>query len=276
MLDDGMLPSLARLGSVQGGEETLRPMTLNRWTLLIGQKNEADRKSWVSSVWVTRYCPTCLSGDEKPHLRLLWRLHFLPLCPEHGVLLQRACWKCGRTQQLHQFASGESPALCMWCHSSFCKAPAIKPKDCERLIRLASSVAGIANDRAAPLPGADYETGAFSDALRFLMRLFIHYAPKGRSLQELYTAHDLAPAPPSNWRENEAVACVLAEESLRIMEGWTPTTREFVERRLVTLSKDVRYLQRIREAESIFEQDFDLSEDLLRNWRQSLRPPKSR
>ncbi len=106
----------------------LQTMTLSNYTNILFQGSKADRKSWMSSISTTRYCPVCLGKDRIPHLRTLWRLHFLPICVDHKIILQNGCWnnKCNYSQPIIAF---NQKGCCSKYGTTFCDAPASKLKN---------------------------------------------------------------------------------------------------------------------------------------------------
>jgi hypothetical protein len=51
--------------------------------------------SWsTTKMQGTRYCPSCLSSDNVPYFRLIWRLAVVPICVIHKEFLQSRCGNC--------------------------------------------------------------------------------------------------------------------------------------------------------------------------------------
>jgi len=173
LLEGDKLALLAQLGLVQGGYEGLWNASLARWTKNIGASQNVDRKSWISSLWITRYCPTCLAQDEIPYLRTVWRLHFAPICLEHKTLILRACYRCGQTQRVLSFHSDSSSGICSSCGSPLAEAPEVEPSGCTRLETLTSKLPTILESNFLPLEYEwPYSAADFFSVLRFLMRYF--------------------------------------------------------------------------------------------------------
>jgi len=229
LLGANALTVLACLGRVQGGTTTLRRMVLGPWEdLILPKDNIMDRKGWVSSHSLLRYCPKCLAEDSIPHLRLLWRLHFVPVCPAHGTVLQNGCWRC-RSESTINVRIEEESVVCSKCGSSLADATVVKPRNCERVVRFSSSVVKILDDRKIP---EDYqwplETDEFFRALLAIVRYFNLYLQREPCWIDLLKEHDLSPDPPLEWRRNDAIACVLLEKSLGLMGNWPCNLSEFV------------------------------------------------
>ncbi len=45
--------------------------------------------------YTLRYCPVCWKDENNRYFRILWRLPFVIVCPEHGVELKESCSSCG-------------------------------------------------------------------------------------------------------------------------------------------------------------------------------------
>lgn len=52
------------------------------------------------------YCPQCLSDDDQPFFRLIWRLGIVTSCPVHGCEIMDACWHCSAKIWPHGAAVG--------------------------------------------------------------------------------------------------------------------------------------------------------------------------
>lgn len=61
-------------------------------------------------------CPHCLSQDEIPHLRKLWRWSYLTFCPEHRTALADACSSCGNRWVVSSTMSWDT-RICTNCES---------------------------------------------------------------------------------------------------------------------------------------------------------------
>ncbi len=47
-----------------------------------------------------RICPRCLASQHTPHFGLQCRLEAWRHCPEHGCMMEDACWRCGQAVEL--------------------------------------------------------------------------------------------------------------------------------------------------------------------------------
>lgn len=229
LLSDTTIGLFAQLGRVEGGIQRLRMASLSPWKGPILAVDEAARNSWISSLSAVRYCPACLATDSVPHLRLIWRLHFLPLCPKHSQLLWNRCWSCSRPQRINQFLMAEHPARCESCGHSLSEAPPIQPRDCYVLAELNSVAANLFGNRHVPAVFRwTHTTPEFFNVLRFLMRLVNLSLWYGGGRDKLFESHGLPLSPQYDWRKNESVSCVLLERSLRLMRNWPMNIRGFL------------------------------------------------
>jgi len=206
----------------------LQTMTLSNYSKILFRGSKADRKSWMSSTFTTRYCPLCLAKDRIPHLRTLWRLHFLPICIDHKIILQNGCWKnkCNFSQPLVTF---NQKGCCSKCSTPFCNAPISRAEKCERLVRFASAVESML--RTSQLPhktSFPYGMSEFFEVLLFFVRYFNQYLPRERSWEDLIRSYSLPLNSPYEWRGNNAVACILIENSLEVIEKWSTTGKNLV------------------------------------------------
>lgn len=210
LLGEDVLAVLSRLGRVQGGTTKLRSMVLTPWEDIITQPNNAmDQKGWVCNRSRIRYCAICLSEDDMSHMRLFWRLHFLPICIRHGVVL-------------HRTSANGSPTTRQG-------RPPIKPVNCSHLSQFSSCIARVLEDRRLPDEfGWPYSVDEFFLVLLALVRYLNLHLPRGPSWREFLRAHGLSPEPPFDWRDNDAVACVLVETAIGLIANWPMNIFNFV------------------------------------------------
>ena len=99
---ESVLPALMTASGLS--EAALREMMLPRFAgVLFERLSLKGLSGWVLPYTrrfaVTQqsgsvYCPRCLDDLAGPYLRLNWRLRFLIVCPEHGVMLRERCPHC--------------------------------------------------------------------------------------------------------------------------------------------------------------------------------------
>ena len=235
-----VLERLAIVGSVEGGQASLINTVLYNQREILVPKNSADHRSWISSIWRTRYCPVCFANDELPYLRLSWRLHLVPVCPTHRVLLYHDCWKCGKTQPILSFHSAPAEATCLRCGFPFPKAPAIRLSSCDNLIRFTSRLPyALDTDFLSTELGWPYSPLDFLQVLRFLLRYSSHHLPRDTAWSATLAGHDSKDHEITDWRMNEAATCMILEQLLRIMKAWPSKTRERIHDKIGWLSKDI-------------------------------------
>ena len=212
------LAVLANLGFVQGGTDKLWSMVLTPWKESITQPNNImDQKGWVCSRSTTRYCPSCLSRDQVPYLRLLWRLHFLPICSDHHVVLHR------------QYARNAYSDLALLKQGVSAQLPLIKPVDCDSLFRFGSSINEILENKKLPERMKwPYGAQEFFLVLLTLVRYFNLYMQRDPSWSELLHEHGLPCEPRFDWRENDASASLLINRALGLIEDWPTNILGFV------------------------------------------------
>lgn len=229
LLSEEWFGELSEAGRVLGGADTLRQMSLTQWVNLVAPTHDADRSSWISSLGETRYCGECLAGDRIPHLRLMWRLHILPVCTKHLSLLRGACWKCGRRQSLSQFYREEGIGTCRHCGARLFDAPPIKPRGCDRLVAFARALLDILDTGQVPRGfGWPYDGREFFRVLKFFIRLLSLKLKYRAKYNALLSAHGLPDGGDRNWRKNEALSCALLEEALCLMEDWPQNVTELL------------------------------------------------
>lgn len=227
LLDNEKLARISSIGSSQGGEEALRDMVLTRWKATVAGHEEADQKSWVNSLSVTRYCPSCFSSDSIPYLRLMWRLHFMPVCPKHSALIYSRCWKCRRHQSIIRFHTEKQAATCRSCGSALSGAPVIRPQDCDVLFRFSSRARQILDGILPNEFDWPYTVNEFFDVLRFTVRFLNLWQQRTQSWEKDLKSYGLPVAPPFDWRRNEAVSCLLLERALELLEHWPRNMKIF-------------------------------------------------
>lgn len=222
-------PARCRIVGIVGGivdESVPLQMTLSAWMNLIGPKHDSDRKSWVSSLGMTRFCAECRAEDPTAYLRRIWRLLSVPLCPKHHSLIRNCCFECGKIEPILEFRQSFASNRCRRCGSRYDQRILDTPHDCERLFRFVKDQSrfletGLLNTRSYGCLGIR----EFYEVLRFLIRMGNLQLQYGRvPSEEFRTLVDLR----LNWRKNEYTACLLIEHSLRLMEDWPRTTALYV------------------------------------------------
>ena len=63
-----------------------------------------------------RYCPRCFLKQSTPHFHLQSRLEAWRCCPEHGCMMEDACWRCSAPVEL-PFSPGIDGSHLTHCHS---------------------------------------------------------------------------------------------------------------------------------------------------------------
>jgi hypothetical protein len=97
------------------------------------------------------------------------------------------------------------------------------------LIRFTAAIVDILDKGKLPEYLAwPYKANEFFAVLRLLVRFFNLYQPKKSSWDDLLQAHGLPRNPPFDWRKNNAVACVLLENSLELIQNWPTNMMDFV------------------------------------------------
>ena len=85
--------------------EQIASMNLRRWEEKLPASCFSTRKSmYIIRNGAARFCPECLSNDNVPYYRLLWRLWFVTACQEHRCVLSNRCPKCNTHVAFHQNA----------------------------------------------------------------------------------------------------------------------------------------------------------------------------
>ncbi len=229
LLDKPWLLRLAEWGYVAGGATTLRRGTITKWSHLLPIHND-DRRSWISSLWVTRHCPKCLAEDPVQYLRAVWRLHVTPLCGKHDILLRNTCGKCGRSQPITQFYRLDDFGSCHLCGHFYSGIDSIRPEGCNALLRYTHALPGFLRSGDFPKEfGWPYSRREFFDVLRFLVRLLGLRFNQRERLAELRHTYGLPQDTQTDWRKSEAVACILLNESLKVMQHWPENFARFID-----------------------------------------------
>lgn len=78
-----------------------------------------------------RICPRCFASQRTPHFGLQCRLEAWRYCPEHGCMMEDACWRCGQGVELPISPGIDGPrsancfslAQCLRCGAKHRDAP---------------------------------------------------------------------------------------------------------------------------------------------------------
>ena len=82
-------------------------------TLLV-RHNPRGRNPWLLPTTIDnnrrvrcglQYCPSCLTEDERPYFRKIWRLAFITSCTRHGERLRDRCTRCEAPLHPHAAAT---------------------------------------------------------------------------------------------------------------------------------------------------------------------------
>ena len=103
-------------------------------------EEQFPKRSWIRGIdrraykWrAFRYCPICLSEDERPYFRRYWRFDWYEVCHRHKVRMHSDCGKCGSPLILHRVRWQQAHlAHCYSCKSDLSqevKVPAVESDD---------------------------------------------------------------------------------------------------------------------------------------------------
>jgi hypothetical protein len=92
--------------------ELVRGTTLSAYEGILYEKhNPFGNTPWIMPVGVyhrvrrhygLQFCPYCLAEDKETYFRRRWRLAFVTVCVEHGVVLRDRCPQCGEAVNFHR------------------------------------------------------------------------------------------------------------------------------------------------------------------------------
>lgn len=109
-VDEGVLAVLSE--KTDTPLERVRGATLSAYEGVLYEKhNPFGNTLWIMPVGVyhrlrrhygLQFCPRCLTEDREPYFRRRWRLAFVTVCVEHGVLLKDRCPRCGAAVNFHR------------------------------------------------------------------------------------------------------------------------------------------------------------------------------
>jgi hypothetical protein len=206
MLEQNDTSMLSEISGMQN--PLLRKMVLFDFKgnfLLSGKHN---RKTWLSSTFMARFCPRCLHEDSIPYYRLLWRLHFVPICLTHGCLIQSVESKC---------AKRPNGLLVSY------------PGNCERVFSFASNIhRTLERQEALNTYGFPYSIKECFGTLMLFTLYFSKYLSREKEWNDLRHLYNASPCGFSYlWRTNSNFACIVMEKALAVLEEWSKT-RDFI------------------------------------------------
>lgn len=107
--------------------ERLRRMTFESWSPVYRDDEAGDRlsaerfRAQPSRRPVFRYglCEQCLEAEATLHLRTLWAIGWVAVCPKHASIMTARCQRCSSKLQIGSDSSVASfaPATCLECGS---------------------------------------------------------------------------------------------------------------------------------------------------------------
>lgn len=108
--DEGVLAVLSE--KTDTPLERVRGTTLSAYEGVLYEKhNPYGNTLWIMPVGIyhrvrtqygLQFCPRCLAEDKEPYFRRRWRLAFVTVCVEHGVVLKDRCPRCGEAVNFHR------------------------------------------------------------------------------------------------------------------------------------------------------------------------------
>ncbi len=188
---DRLAPSgvLAKLCEVTGA----KPERANLTTLasyagfLSEQVPPGGHSSWIVSLHISHrqriapglmYCSRCLQHNDSAYFRRTWRLAFVTVCTEHGIVLHDTCWQCKSPVMPHRVDIGKRGATprdrsFVRCWKCGCKLSHGDAKPCdEYLLAFTRSLEAVAESGFANLVNhLGLHSVSYFSGIRILARL---------------------------------------------------------------------------------------------------------
>lgn len=108
--DEGLLAVLSE--KTDTPLERVRGTTLSAYEGVLYEKhNPFGNTLWIMPMGMylrvrmqygLQFCPRCLAEDKEPYFRRRWRLAFVTVCGEHGVVLNDRCPRCGEAVNFYR------------------------------------------------------------------------------------------------------------------------------------------------------------------------------
>lgn len=250
--DDGILALLSE--KTNTSLEHVRQTTLSAYEGVLYEKhNPLGNTPWVMPLGIyhrlrlhfgLQFCPLCLAADREPYFRRRWRLAFVTVCVEHGVVLSDRCSQCATPVNFHRDELGirrkqvaTSMTLCHACgfdlrHAATSEADVVHADECE--VEFLRRLLGAMRDGWIEVAGH----GAVYSHLYFkVLHQLMRVAATGRAAAKIragaierYNLTHFAPVFSENCRDLERLD-VTARRGLlavgrHLLEGWP---RSFVE-----------------------------------------------
>ncbi len=71
-------------------------LDISKWFDLTRESKITKRNLKNYYHYALRYCPVCWKDENNRYFKIIWRLPFVIVCPEHGVKLKKSCSSCGK------------------------------------------------------------------------------------------------------------------------------------------------------------------------------------
>ena len=156
--------------------EKLNPYGNSRWILPLGIYHRTHRQ------FGQQYCPQCLTEDNIPYLRKVWRLAFVTTCTQHGNLLMDRCC-CGSPMVPHRNKLTE-------CHICFQDIRNIKPHAAHSsTLQLQYHLQSILGDHIPRLGNKPINPIIYFDILRQICRILTSGAKAKQLRKAIYNTY---------------------------------------------------------------------------------------
>jgi len=129
------------------------------------------KRSWIrgidrrASKWRSfRYCPACLSEDERPYFRRYWRFDWYEVCHHHKIRMHSDCEKCGSPLILHRVRWQQSHlAHCHSCKANLSQETKVPAPEIEGLLNVVYGIFSILSKKDKETFAAVHFLEAFID-----------------------------------------------------------------------------------------------------------------
>lgn len=177
--------------SVVGGRPRIMQMTLYQFQSKLPGITEQHyrvrrRFSWINNgSTIRRFCPLCFAEDAIPHLRLIWRLSFVLICPKHKVPLRSECSSCHAPFRPYSKNPHYDIRICAACGSRLAQRRARTVNSTDPRLTAVTCLVGLLDGTIAP---ADVNWSGDIKALFETLKILLRFVRNvRRSGSEPYT-----------------------------------------------------------------------------------------
>lgn len=137
-------------------------------TLFVGPLGMRGRRSTLPGL---RYCPKCLSEDERPYFRRKWRLTFSVACQRHSCYLLDRCQGCGTPLTPYLACRTGCIDICHKCGGRLVAAEALPVFEAGETLKVLERLYAVLDDGYVMIGGTPVHSHLYFQVLHQILKM---------------------------------------------------------------------------------------------------------